>query len=369
MRLWVISSSYPTAPHESVNAGVLARDLALSLSRRGHEVHVITPTKPGGVTFDPELRGVAFSWYKPTREISDIGRTPVDVIRAASLMASGLSTVSRLARRTPPDAIIGLWGLPSGLLARRAAQAAQADYGVWLLGSDVWRADELPMGRRLLTSACRDAAVVAADGKSLADAAARITGVEVEYLPSSRRLPRPAGQSFPMVDVAFIGRYHRNKGPDILLQALATLQAERGISAEFYGAGGLENALREQAGRLKKVAVNNPIDGSRVRSRLQSCRVLVIPSRVESVPLILGDAIQARCLVVVSDVGDMADIVRRFGIGRVAEANDPVSLAKAIQSVIESRNEPDWSGAEAFLGPERPADYFLEHLSPPTGPT
>lgn len=362
MRGWVISSSYPRWPGESVNAGVLARDLSLTLARLGHEITVVTPEKPGGITFDDDLTGVSFRWYRPSREVSDLGKSPTDVLRTMTLMTSGLMRVTRLRRSSPPDFIIALWALPSAVFARAVARSCDIPYGVWLLGSDVWRADDLPMGRRVLSVVCRDAATVAADGRELRDHAGTITGTTIDFLPSSRRLPELGTHDFEPTDVVFVGRFHPNKGPDVLLDAISPRSGSAALNVEFYGAGPLSTVLESGARDLPEVTINDPIEAEALRARLESCRVLVIPSRLESIPLILGDAIQARCRVVVTDVGDMAQIVQRFGIGEVAKPGDPVSLGEAIAAALASDTEPDWEGAGAFVSPDRAALYFLEHF-------
>ena len=46
----------PRVPEESLNTGVLARHLALSLLQLDHRVTVVTPNKPVGIALDPSLK-------------------------------------------------------------------------------------------------------------------------------------------------------------------------------------------------------------------------------------------------------------------------------------------------------------------------
>ena len=85
--------------------------------------------------------------------------------------------------------------------------------------------------------------------------------------------------------------------------------------------------------------------------------MLVIPSRADSIPLVLGDAIQARLPVVVTDVGDAAGLVRRHQIGVVVEGVDPEGIARGIIE-IRQRGVPaaDWEAARSELSIDRAAD-------------
>lgn len=367
MRIWVISSSYPRRPGESINAGVVARDLALEIADRGHEVTVFTPDKPGGVVFDAEIAGVTMGWFRPSIQISDLSRGLVDLVRAISLMVSARVAMRRETRRCPPDGIIALWGLPSGIFARWAGRSARCPYVVWLLGSDVWRSSEIPGGTSTLRRVNDDAAAVFADGRELADEAVRITGVSTAFLPSVRRLPPAVPGSRRPIDLVYVGRYHPNKGPDVLLDALALLTAQGlAFSAVLHGSGDLQDELQ---GRLvddelnRRVELSPPIDAQGLADLLGRSRFLVIPSRIESIPLILGDSVQAKTPVIATRVGDMGTLVEELGIGVTAEPGDPEDLARAIAgALVNGIAVSDWSRAEELLTPGAASTTLLNAL-------
>lgn len=368
MRVWVISSSYPRQPDESINAGVLARDLAREIAGRGHEVTVVTPDKPGGVHFDDELHGLVLPWWRPSVSLSDISpRSPRDVWRVASLFMRGRRVLLRAAQVTPPDAVIALWGIPSGIFARWAAAATGAPYVTWLLGSDVWRAPAVPCGVRTLRWVLAGAEANFADGSDLATEATRLTGRPISYLPSVRRLPPPAASCPPTGDLLFVGRYHANKGPDVLMEAFAEVHEERpDATLTLRGGGDLETQLRARVDTLglnDVVDLSGPVGAADLAAMLQRAQALVIPSRIESIPLILGDAVQAGTPVIVGDVGDMGDFVRRHDLGRVVAADDPTALAAAMLDVLaEGRLWPEMASARSVLSPEAVADGLLQSL-------
>lgn len=369
MKLWVISSSYPTFPLESINAGVLARDLAISLRDEGHRVTVITPDKARPTEFDPGLEGHTIPWYRSTGTTADLDvRLPADGLRAISLMVNGLRLVRNTARRTPPDGIIAIWGLPSGVWARAAAAVAGVPYCVWLLGSDVWRAPEFPRGAAILRSVIRDSLATFANSADLAERAQRITGLRVEYLPAARMLPRGRPQAGASA-LVYVGRLHHNKGPDLLVEALR-LAGDAGIrpTTSIYGSGDMDQRLREMidASHLSDtVSLGGPIGPRLVADVLSSAKYLVIPSRIDSTPLVLGDAIQARTPILATDVGDTGSIIRRFDLGSVVPPSDAYALAAEIcQSVTQTIPlTPNWAGADLLMSVAAPANVFVARLA------
>ena len=74
-------------------------------------------------------------------------------------------------------------------------------------------------------------------------------------------------------------------------------------------------------------------------SAISSRMTLIIPSRIESIPVVLSDAAQADCPVVVCDVGDMGKIVKRFGNGVVVQP-EPDSIRKGLTQIWDAaRND------------------------------
>lgn len=337
MRILIISSSYPRHPDESINAGVLARDLALVYTAQGHDVDVMTPAKPGGIVFDQAITGHCIPWLWPSLTVSDLGRKPfLDGLRAITLMVLGASMTIWQGATRRPDRTVALWALPSGVFAWLLQLLFRVPYRVWTLGSDVWRAHDFPAGITLLRVVLKGSDGAFADGSALAQEAGRLTGVDVEFLPSIRSLP-VVPNAEPAADVAFVGRLHPNKGPDLLVEAGAVL-ARLGISTAIYGDGDMRQQLQERIDKLgvgASVRLCGATSAEETARVLASCRVLAIPSRVESIPLILGDAIQAGTTVVVTDVGDMREIVTRYGLGLVVEKPDPQVLADALMAALE----------------------------------
>jgi len=62
---------------------------------------------------------------------------------------------------------------------------------------------------------------------------------------------------------------------------------------------------------------------------------IVIPSRIESIPVVLSDAMKSDKPVVLSNVGDMGKLGFEYKIGFIQEPNAK-SLAKGLQSAINS---------------------------------
>jgi glycosyltransferase involved in cell wall biosynthesis len=366
VKIWVISSSYPAYPAQSSHAGVLARDLALCFRESGHDVAVVTQALAGGIVMDPGLRLLELRWFRPDQPLAELSpRRPLDLLRMATLLADARRRLPAAARRDPPDAVIALWALPCGIFARWVRRAVGAPYAVWLLGSDVWKAHRIPAGVRSLRRVLADAAGRFADGRELAERARRLTGIAVEFLPSVRRLPPPSGEA-EACDVLFVGRYHPNKGPDVLLEAFAEVVRKRpGTSLHLHGAGALRprlEARRQELGLEAVVKIAEPIGAGELAAALRAAKVLAIPSRIESIPLILGDAAQAGVTVVACDVGDMAEVVERAGLGFVVPAADPRALAERLLDVLRGGLPAATPGARGIFSLEAAAQRLLESI-------
>jgi glycosyltransferase involved in cell wall biosynthesis len=342
VKIGVVTSSYPLSPLDTVTAGVFVRDLALEFVSLGHQVHVITPRKHGTVILDDGLCVKFIPWWGGEKDLASASmRNPFTAGRYATLVGSGLWTVPRYVRKRGLDALVAMWAIPSGLWAWIAGKRTGVPYGVWALGSDIWARHKYPFGDAIVRRVLRDAGFCFADGVELARKAAELAGHECEFVPSVRRLPTHTELRIALEPgvphFLYIGRYEWNKGPDILIEAMRLL-LDGGDTAylHLFGVGSLEPVLRERIkGYEHYILLGGYAEPSTAVAYMQACDWLVIPSRIESIPLVLGDALHMQLPVVATDVGDVGKLVCQYGVGVVVPPQAPLALAEALRQAMQ----------------------------------
>jgi len=181
----------------------------------------------------------------------------------------------------------------------------------------------------------------------LAEEVRRLSGRACEFLPSARRLDRSRARTVPHgtgFRFLFIGRYAAVKGVDVLLDAMSEY-VRRGHDGQLFlfGGGPLEAFVRRRASApdlRERVTIGGFADEETVVTWLQACDCLVIPSRLESIPVVLSDALQMRRPVIVSDVGDMGSVVRDGAAGLVVAPESPMALADAMVEMSATGRGP-----------------------------
>jgi glycosyltransferase involved in cell wall biosynthesis len=371
MTLAVLSSSYPRAPQDSTNAGVFVRDLAVALHARGERVAVFTHRKgePGRYAEPFPVR--EYRWLGRETSLTAIDLTsPAGMVRAASLMAAGSLAYLRFCRATNVTRALACWAVPSGVFAWIAKRRLGVPYAVWALGSDVWRYQRHRLALPLLRRVLADADHRFADGLELARRVTAVCGKPCAYLPSARDLssvtPGAVDDDRPRPRFLFVGRWEENKGPDVLIEAAARYaQAGGRGSFDLFGEGSLASAM---AGRIAdlglggRVRLHGAIGPADFAGRLAWCDFLVIPSRIESVPVVFSDALQRGAPVLATDVGDLGDLVRDLAVGRVVPPEDPDAMARALRELddVDSRAfaAAARAAAERFRVPGIAEEFF-----------
>jgi glycosyltransferase involved in cell wall biosynthesis len=191
----------------------------------------------------------------------------------------------------------------------------------------------------LVRRVLRDADRRFADGLALSAEVRRISGRDCEFMPSTRRLPAPAQIFEPArngITFLFVGRLEAVKGADVLVEAMARVLA-RGIKARLIicGAGSLETALRarvEQARASEEIEFLGSRPGAVISAYMSACDCLIIPSRMESIPIVFSEALQAGIPVLMTDVGDLGELARRHGLTPPVPPGDAGALAEAMEA-------------------------------------
>lgn len=313
----LVTTSFPRLGDGSEAAGGFVADLAVELTRF-RKVLVVAP----GDKHERESWSDGLEVYRfaaPKKPMSTLRPWhPAELLALARVMLAG-QKATRLAIETSQDPqVLALWALPSGAWARRATRKVGVPYSVWTLGSDVWSLGRLPIVRSWLRRVLFDAEVCYSDGIGLAQETRQIARREVEFLPSTRRIEgrRLAARIEAPYRLLFLGRWHPNKGVDLLLDALARLSDDdwTKISAvEICGGGPLERKVRSGVADLvqlgRPVIVRGYLDKSEAEAAMLRADWLLIPSRIESIPVVFSDAMKLGLPVISMPVGDLATLV------------------------------------------------------------
>jgi glycosyltransferase involved in cell wall biosynthesis len=160
--------------------------------------------------------------------------------------------------------------------------------------------------------------------------------------------PRP----LPSPRIVFAGRLHPEKGPDLLLDALARLA--RPAPAFLLGAGAMEPELRHRAARLG-IEERVHFEGWRddPESWIAGASVCVIPSRFDAWSQTAVLAMSLRVPVVGTAVEGLPNVLGD-GRGVLVAPEDPAGLAEAIDGVLSGRLRTDLRAAHRYARGFRP---------------
>jgi len=139
-------------------------------------------------------------------------------------------------------------------------------------------------------------------------------------------------------ELVSVGELRAVKGVDVLIESLALLKRRgRRLSATIAGEGPEGPRLRSLAEHLGVTDLVRFVGHRTAREAFAMARILVVPSRAESLPYILLEAAAAGIPVIATRVGGVPEIYGAEA-AHLIPANDPGALADAIVASLE---EPD----------------------------
>jgi glycosyltransferase involved in cell wall biosynthesis len=137
-------------------------------------------------------------------------------------------------------------------------------------------------------------------------------------------------------DIVYLGELRSLKGIDVLIEAMAALRdAGHRLTAKFVGEGGERAALET---KVVQLGLNDQIEfcGARpTREALAMGRVVVLPSRAESLPYVVLEAAAAGKPLIATNVGGIPEIFGPYA-DRLVPPGDIAALARAIGAAIEN---------------------------------
>ena len=136
-------------------------------------------------------------------------------------------------------------------------------------------------------------------------------------------------------DFLFLGELRILKGVDVMLQALAEVRKTHPARAIIVGDGPDRQAFEAQAAALGLCGAVSFTGALPARKAFTMGRVLVMPSRAESLPYVILEAGAAGIPIIASRVGGIPEVITNGSDGRLIEPGDADVLAEAMIAVLE----------------------------------
>jgi glycosyltransferase involved in cell wall biosynthesis len=146
----------------------------------------------------------------------------------------------------------------------------------------------------------------------------------------------PVAIAADATDIVYVGEFRHIKGADLVIDAVARLRAGgKPVTLTLAGDGEETEALKAQIARLELADTVRFIGHVKPRYGFSKGRLLVVPSRGDSMPYIVIEAAAAGIPMVAAQVGGIPEI---FGphTGALFGARDVGAMAGAIKAAIDN---------------------------------
>ncbi|WP_042692489.1 glycosyltransferase family 4 protein [Azospirillum sp. B506] len=350
-RFLLINYEFPPLGGGAANA---TDNTARELAALGEEVLVLTSAFGGLPRVERRADGVEIRRIPTLRRRRDRS----SVMEMLAFLASSLVMAPWIAVRWRAHATIAYFGLPCGPAAWMVKALSGVPYVVSLRGGDVpgFQYDGISLYHRLAGPAIgwlwRRSSAVVANSEGLADLARRFApdqpiaiipnGVDAARFSPPGGIPShgDAGEDDGCLSLLFVGRVVRQKGLDMLFEALASLPSgTRGrIALTIVGDGPARPELEAQAARLglsERVAFRGWLGRDELPAAYRAADVFVFPSRDEGMPNVVLEAMAAGLPVVATRIAGNRDLVVEEETGLMLDADDTPALAAALTRLAE----------------------------------
>ncbi len=335
LRIAVVVSHLPR--NDNGGAERQAERAALELARRGHDVSMF-------------VRGRAARCYqrdgisiveRPELRLSRASYASVSALRFSWDVAYGVAAVARTRGRF--DAVLTYHTFDAGFVGTAASLATHTPQVLWIRSEQEYRSTHLARGRLLAPLVWLASQTILVQTPTIAAefslAASRLlppclaTRVKrkVQVMANGLDVPNNTSPPAGTRDILFVGRLHRWKGLEYVIQALPMIPS---ASLTIVGEG-------PDRPRLERLAAGQPVTfvGPKSHDELANyyrrADLLVLASTFgEGLPNVVLEAMASGRPVVATRTAGVVDVVRDGINGVLVEPGDASALAGALGSLL-----------------------------------
>ncbi|MDO8638528.1 MAG: glycosyltransferase family 4 protein [Candidatus Daviesbacteria bacterium] len=346
MKIGIITHNYPLYKGQSKDAGKFIYGFAHILSSKVDKVFVLCPNYEGEKEKYKDIPVTWFSWIGGSKKLGNLKKwNPLSWFLVLNLLLSGQKATVEFVKTNKIDYLIVFWNFPGGVFAWYANKKLAVPYVTWALGSDIFVYGNLPIAKILISLVLKNATFAFGNSINICQTIENKFRKKSVFLPTSNLL-LTKNSSAPKLNknkfnFLYVGRLELVKGPDVLLDAIEKLSKKRrdfqlymigeGSMADWLNSEFKKRNLGELVSLLGYVEDQKVVNGFFMHS---DC--LVIPSRSESFPLVITEALQASLPMIGSDVGDMPLFIPKNKLGFIFKKEDSDDLANVMDRMIKS---------------------------------
>lgn len=338
MKILVLSHEFPPV---GGGGGRVARDLALGLTRRGHELRILTAHLDGLPALET-VEGVRVERIPSKRRAA----FRAEFFEMANYDWSAVAAGRRLVREWRPDLIHAHFAVPAGAAAFALSKLTGIPYvltahlgdvpGAVPEKTDRWFQFVYPFTHSIWKHAARVVAV-SEFTRRLALQHYHIpidvihNGVDLAALPSWQ-----PGDGAPRI--LFAGRFMEQKNPAHLVESLARLR-HLPWNCTMAGDGPLFEQTRQmvkESGLAERFSFPGWVTPEQVLNLMARSDLLALPSRSEGLPVVGVQGLAMGLALVLSDAGGNVELVQPGQNGHLFPAGDLDALTESLRSLLTS---------------------------------
>lgn len=343
MKILVLIHEFPPI---GGGGGLIARDLAAGLVRRGHQVRVVT------------------SWFDsmPERETIDgVEIVRLNVGRKEAFRADFKSMLTFVMKAAlygvcassdfKPDLIHAHFAVPAGAAAFAVSMIKRIPYAMTIHLGDIPGASPEKTGAwfkrifPLTVPVWKKAAKIIAVSQFSRSLALRSYPVPIDVIPNGidrgEAAPRPPVCVGNPVQIVFAGRFVPQKNLPQIVRTLAALR-ELPWRCVLIGNGAEYDAVLEAVeaeGLSERIDLPGWLEPAQVVEIFRNSDILFLPSRTEGLPIVGIQAMAAGLALVLSDAGGNPEIVAIGENGMICKPDDTEGFIRALSELIRDREK------------------------------